>query len=194
MTATDLDDTGGIETALPPARAAVVVRTAADVGRLPAALGACDPAVWSSITVVAIGAWGPLARAWAPWTGLTTPERVAGAFADAAAALARQAVDALPPEVAARHMAYDGWRSPPFLQALRSGAFDAVLLLAWPRLWPQRRAVLCAARDGGAAVMRLGDPHRDAPVLRTPSAAPVTADRRAPSSGGGFAPPMRPPR
>jgi hypothetical protein len=139
------------------ARVALVIEDCRDTERLLLA-GGDAVTTCSSVTVIAVAA-RPLMSMWAPLSGMTTPMRIDRAALDEAARVARQAVDALPSTVSARHTACGTWSSVPFLAALREGAFDIALFATWPWLWTHRRLVRRAARAGGTTVVRSSRPH-----------------------------------
>jgi hypothetical protein len=133
---------------------AVVIQRAGDIERVLEGSRFCDVGSSASIKIIAVSATGWFPEVFAPLSGQVLPWVVKQIAVEDAARVARDALAALPADVAASHAAYDGWLARSFLRALRQGGFDQALFAAWPP-WPDRVSVLRAVRAGGAAVMSL---------------------------------------
>jgi hypothetical protein len=95
---------------------------------------------------------------WAALSGVTTLQCVQNDAVKEAAELARHAASEVPADVAVEHHAATGWRCSCFLDALRSGRCEAVLLAAMPSRARDRRALTTAAREGEARLVCPGAP------------------------------------
>jgi hypothetical protein len=107
-----------------------------------------------SLTVVGIPATPPFVYVFGPFSGRTTVSLLQEEALGTAARVAREAVAALPVEIAAFHLAYASWQASSFLTRLRRGAFDVALFATWPPL-VQRTKLIRAIRAGGGTVVRL---------------------------------------
>lgn len=102
---------------------------------------------------------------WAALSGVTTLQCVQNDAVTEAAELARHAASEVPSDLAVEHHAATGWRCSCFLDALRSGNCQAVVLGAMPARTRDRRAVTIAASEGGARVVCPGEPDRAAEAV-----------------------------
>jgi hypothetical protein len=108
--------------------------------------GSCD--------VEIVGVVGPLPFVgyWAPLAGGSLAEMRETRLEQAALGV-RAALDRLEGDVRVEHRVCSGWRERQTLRRLSDGDVDALVLAAEPSRWQDRRALLSAARVGGARVV-----------------------------------------